>query len=513
MKNQNVIEENTKRVRLKDLLNEGIQKSDIKEEDVIEDKPIISGIKTPDIEEIKEHVANQDNEFDSSETLELSELAPPEEKNIDDFIHHNIPVMQSQHKEEIEPLIEEFIVENKKPEPVYQISGSLSVSGKTGKITVEKIDDEMMQKVIEKKDPIKPKLQIDDFVLPKNVGFQRPQDILREWVSFANLEIGTLAAISKELKDVSGSMERGTQGINDKFKNLADSAILQSSIASQMAETLKYLDVGGEKITVTDAMKVINKAIDDSTDKILFVSKKAMSMVYALEEAQNNLATIESFIGRIHKITKQTNLLSLNATIEAARAGEAGKGFEVVADEVRVLSKEISELSDEMSSRIGKVVVGVGNSYSTLSEVSTVDMSENILVKEKISLIMESIMSQSQEMARVMHENAESSKESSKAISGLKLEMQFSDKAAQYLDNTLNVIGVIKDHLEKNNTAARKSLGVEVPKSDIEKAIINQIVSKLSLGQFKQDFINSLVENGYIKDGTEFGLDVVAAEK
>ena len=78
---------------------------------------------------------------------------------------------------------------------------------------------------------------------------------------------------------------------------------------------------------------------------------------------------ITKIAGTIKEIAAQTNLLSLNAAIEAARAGEHGKGFNVVASEVRNLSKmveravvEVRTNTDAMNQQLSKIMSKVENS-------------------------------------------------------------------------------------------------------------------------------------------------------
>ncbi|VVD61282.1 chemotaxis protein [Pandoraea capi] len=59
-----------------------------------------------------------------------------------------------------------------------------------------------------------------------------------------------------------------------------------------------------------------------------------------------------SKIGDINEINRETTFLALNALIEAARAGNAGKGFAVVANQVKHVSKRISEVTDTLNKEL-----------------------------------------------------------------------------------------------------------------------------------------------------------------
>ncbi|PIR39299.1 MAG: hypothetical protein COV35_01930 [Alphaproteobacteria bacterium CG11_big_fil_rev_8_21_14_0_20_39_49] len=412
--------------------------------------------------------------------------------------------------------------QNVEPEPepkpesklsrIFKIAGSIGVSKENGSITVKKVEKQMSVEE-PKVEPVPANdsdaqkqnkvVNIEDF--SSNMGYKRPQDVLKDWLKEARLQTGIIDVVNQELRKTATSIEQGTQGLNVKFKTLAESSMGQGDRIEQVVTMLNSLDLNGEEFSLADAIGLINNAIDDATDKILYVSKKAMSMVYALEAAQSNLSAIESFIGRVQKITKQTNLLSLNATIEAKRAGDAGKGFEVVADEVRLLSKEISGLSEEMNSKIGEVVKSVKESFGTLNEVATVDMSDNILVKEKIDLIMRSILKQSEDLERILLSNVEFTKQTSDNISGMTMDMQFSDRASQYINNITSVLECIRNDNVDSQKEGERSLCISMSNSDIDKNRAAEIISGLTLSRLKNDFIEFLINEKYICSASEVG--------
>ena len=88
---------------------------------------------------------------------------------------------------------------------------------------------------------------------------------------------------------------------------------------------------------------------------------------------------MRDFSRRNQEIAAKTRLLALNATIEAARAGDAGAGFSIVANEVKQLSEQATQIASAFESAVMRgVEQGISASVS-LTQSRLVDMSRGLV--------------------------------------------------------------------------------------------------------------------------------------
>lgn len=132
--------------------------------------------------------------------------------------------------------------------------------------------------------------------------------------------------------------------------------------------------------------KSMTDELDDRAKDGMLESQLLQQTIEGLaRDASENLQTLQNLRRQANDIAKialsikeiaaQTNLLSLNAAIEAARAGEHGLGFNVVATEVRNLSRmveraviDVNENTEGMNLELEKIVEGVTQSNTDIQQ-------------------------------------------------------------------------------------------------------------------------------------------------
>lgn len=111
------------------------------------------------------------------------------------------------------------------------------------------------------------------------------------------------------------------------------------------------------QISVSIDAAVVNShtTIENMNLQMLEITKAVEASLSNVLELEDKVKYISEFLNAITGIARQTNLLALNASIEAARAGEAGRGFAIVADEIKSLALECSQVVTSIREIISSV--------------------------------------------------------------------------------------------------------------------------------------------------------------
>ncbi len=220
---------------------------------------------------------------------------------------------------------------------------------------------------------------------------------------------------------------------------------------------------------------------------MLEISKQAMLMVYILNDGTKNLNDIEKSIRQIEIINHKTKYLSINATIEAVRAGEAGESFQVVASEVRDLSNDTQRLAISVRSQVNQMSETLNYAQEILQKVASIDMSNNMLAKERLDEMMGGLIDNSEKIAHIVADASQSSKEFSEATRKLITDIQYQDRIRQDLEQmqkSINSIASLQGALlHKNMDSPPKDIYTTVPEmSDHIDQLLDNSKTPFSLG-------------------------------
>ena len=176
----------------------------------------------------------------------------------------------------------------------------------------------------------------------------------------------------------------------------------------------------------------------------------------AMERINATSKEIEKIIGAIEDIASQTNLLALNASIEAARAGEAGKGFAVVAEEIRVLSEQTKDATENITAILNDLNKDVESVTSSIGHsVEAVDQQNHLIEEtrdnfEAIDSGVNELMAVINNFKQVIDEITDSAGLIADGITGLSANSQ---EVAAVSNEGTQVMTKAVDHMDKVNDA------------------------------------------------------------
>lgn len=222
---------------------------------------------------------------------------------------------------------------------------------------------------------------------------------------FAQLQ-GDANTTVERLRELVQQIREASELINSAAREIAAGNADLSSRTEEQASSLEETASSMEELSATvrqnaDSARQANALADDSNVLAVRGGEMVQRVVGTMTEIQEGSRRIADIVGVIDAIAFQTNILALNAAVEAARAGEQGRGFAVVASEVRSLAQRSATAAKEIRELIASSVVKVESGVALVHEAGGT---------------MSSVVSSFAEVARLVTDISNASREQSSGI-------------------------------------------------------------------------------------------------
>ena len=258
-------------------------------------------------------------------------------------------------------------------------------------------------------------------------GLVAVEDVLRECAATFRRQH---EAIRSEVSRVQDMLSDAIATLTSSFNGILTATQAQEAIAVGLVKD----DADAESATSFDTfVETTSDVMQKVVDNVVMNSKLGMELVELTDRISRRASDVESILGQIAGIAKQTNLLALNAAIEAARAGEAGRGFAVVADEVRDLSTRTSQLSQQISTVMKSMREGVSGAEEAIERLASTDMNFALQSKDQVAQVLTSIEDINQQRGKAIVRLGEQAREMDVEVNRAVTALQFQDLVSQLI--------------------------------------------------------------------------------
>ncbi|MCP4116696.1 MAG: hypothetical protein GY737_15050 [Desulfobacteraceae bacterium] len=254
-----------------------------------------------------------------------------------------------------------------------------------------------------------------------------------------------------ELMGTSGFVASASVKVATASKSVAEDACAQAASVEETASSLEEMEAMVKKNS-QGALKAKNVMENEAIPNFRTMNEQTEKMKQVISETVQASEETQKIIKTIDEIAFQTNLLALNAAVEAARVGEAGAGFAVVADEVRNLAIRAADSAKLTATLIetanGKIVEAaqlnrqIVEALTRNNEVfsSVGDVINTIATaSEEQSLGIEQISIATNEMDKLIQQNATNAEENASAAEEMKLQIRQISSVVEILSSVVGL--------------------------------------------------------------------------
>lgn len=278
---------------------------------------------------------------------------------------------------------------------------------------------------------------------------------------FEALGASTCTNLTELAQDIQNSVEENTLKLHQSFHSLSQNATAEKDLMMIIAASLSSGGSEEEEVSLKHFAGEVGTILDDYVDLFVDISSKSVRAVHTIKDMVIQLDGMFVLIDGIRGIAEQTNLLALNAAIEAARAGEAGRGFAVVADEVRKLSQDSSNLNEEIRERAQITKETVTSVEEVVGEIASMDMSIAIDARGHLDGMLDELETVNANAAEGVSRGVELGENIQRDVAQALASLQGADRVAQLAQRVEVMTGFMSSVVSAGHKSSLKASSVE----------------------------------------------------
>lgn len=324
----------------------------------------------------------------------------------------------------------------------------------------------------------------------------RPQDaaLLQRWMSLAELQGRVIETLAFEITRTSDFVETEADSLSSRFQRLATLAQQQTERVDSLTGLAVGIEVEGTTVRIEQVAALFEGTLSEVVAKILLLSKDSMAMVYALDTLGTSIQNVGKCNAGIDEINRNLNMLALNARIEGERAGQAGAAFRVVANEVYELSKTTRSLAATMKTELKNMTDGIITSRDTLKRVATIDLTDNIMVKDQLEIVLRALVQRNAGLSVVVADALKESEAISADVAGMITGIQFQDRTKQRLEHVVDTLHVLGEALDEIKAITAKEVPEVAAPSAPDHEWIKNLLSRYTMSELRERFVAQILD-------------------